>query len=272
MTICSYSLFLIYPTSERLDQIVAGAIFYDGNRWDVRVGSDLHKMQAIDPSFKTQRLENVKEFLSKACSTASDFDQVRNHVTSLRANVFIHPSTEAFLFSDTTQYEQQIRAVLNESVDVTKPRLIRRTRNRVRRNLRTRFQAADLWSKRDADIENHCVVEQYTLSPEHGIVAEFALRNGSMHVTETIDFALHTAKAKRVEAQSKTLVLDEAQRVCGDGTKKYVVVAGSNSEGIESSLNLLKDRATVFMLENDSDMNRYMDIITAAAGPRQLIR
>ncbi|WP_454752099.1 hypothetical protein [Cupriavidus necator] len=271
MTICKYSLFMIHPTPERLDQVVAGAVFYNGSRWDVRVGSDVHKMLAIDPTFKPQRLAQIGDFLARACLDARDFAMVRSYLSASGASVFLHSSEEAFLFSDDAQYERQIQAVLSESVDVTKPRAARRPRNRVRRDLRTRFQALKLWSKHDADIERHRVVEQFLLSEDHGIVAEFALRNGAMHITETIDFALHTATAKRIEAQAKTLVLDEAQRVFGDTTKKYVVVAGSQISGMEASVRLLQDRATVYSLESDADMREYMGLISTAASYQPLI-
>lgn len=271
MTICKYSLFMIHPTPERLDQVVAGAVFHAGSSWDVRVGSDVHKMLAIDPSFKPQRLARIKDFIFRACNGVGSIEALRRNVSASGASVLLHSSEEAFVFSDDVQYEQQVQAVLNESVDVTKPRAVRRARNRVRRDLRTRFQALKLWSKQDADIDRHRVVEQFMLSADHGIIAEFALRNGAMHITETIDFALHTATAKRLEAQAKTLVLDEAQRVFGDTTKKYVVAAGSRLSGMEASVRLLEDRATVFALESDAEMRQYMDLISTAASYQPLI-
>lgn len=271
MTICKYSLFMIHPTPERLDQVVAGAVFHNGSKWDVRAGSDVHKMLAIDPTFKPQRLAHLRDFLARACSDARDIASVRSYLSASGASVCLHSSEEAFVFSDDAQYESQIQAVMSESVDVTKARAPRRPRNRVRRDLRARFQALQLWSKQDADIERHRVVEQFMLSQDHGIVAEFALRNGAMHITETIDFALHTATAKRIEAQAKTLVLDEAQRVFGDTTKKYVVVAGAEIVGMEASVRLLQDRATVYSLESDADMSEYMSLISTAASYTPLI-
>ncbi|WP_155629817.1 hypothetical protein [Burkholderia stagnalis] len=271
MNICKYSLIMFYPTPERLDQVVAGAVFHNSAMWDVRVGADIHKMAAIDPSFKLQRLELLREFVARGCSTSQDLPGLRDYLQSMRAAVYLHTSEDAFFFSDKTHYERQVQAVIAESVDVAKPRALRRPRNRVRRDLRSRFQQLKLWSKQNADIDRHRVVEQFLLSEEHGIVAEFALKNGAMHITETIDFDMQTATAKRVEAQAKTLVLDEAQRVFGDTTKKYVVVAGANISGMEASVRLLQDRATVYSLESDDDMHEYMTLMASAASYQPLI-
>lgn len=271
MNICKYSLIMFYPTPERLDQVVAGAVFRNDTMWDVRVGADIHKMAAIDPSFKVQRLELLREFVAQGCSTSHSLSDLRNYLQNMKAAVYLHSSEDAFYFSDKAHYERQVRAVIAESVDVAKPRAARRPRNRVRRDLRSRFQQLKLWSKQDADINRHRVVEQFLLSADHGIVAEFALKNGAMHITETIDFDLQTATAKRVEAQAKTLVLDEAQRVFGDATKKYVVVAGAGISGMEASVRLLQDRAAVYSIESDDDMREYMRLITSAASYQPLI-
>lgn len=131
--------------------------------------------------------------------------------------------------------------------------------------MRDHFKAGGLWSRKHEDINNHRVVEQYPVSLENGIVADFALRNGVMHITETIDFEIQSLIGKRVEAQAKTLVLSESLKVFGDMTKTYVVASGTSRPDAKQSVKLLGEYADVFALESPTDMRRYVEAMTSAA-------
>ncbi|WP_395350083.1 hypothetical protein [Variovorax sp. UC122_21] len=250
---------------------MAGAIFQINGYWDVRIATDLSKMLAIDPSFKAQHLSNIKNFLETLSSAQTTFAGLDSALKGMRTAIELSGQPQAFSFIDDANYQSQVAEIMRESVDVARARIKRRPKNRVRRNLRSRFQAVNLWSKKDKDIASHKVVEGFLLSAEHGITAEFALRNTVMHITETVDFELHTLSAKRVEAQAKTLVLDEAEKVYGSGTRRYVVVAGSQQPEIQPSLRLLEDRAQIFALESSADMDSYMKIMLTAAANRPLL-
>jgi len=200
----------------------------------------------------------------------SSLPELRHTLEGVRLGLLLHPFVGVFSFESHDEYQEQVRAVLGESVNP--PSLasgnaapITRRRNVVRRKLRDHFRARGLWSRNDEDIDNHRVVEHFPIAPAYGLIADFALKNGVMHVTETIDFEVQSLKGKRIEAQAKTLVLTEAVKVFGPDTRRYVVAAGSSQSEVQSSIALLRENAEVFALESAEEMTRYVDRMASAA-------
>jgi hypothetical protein len=265
MNVAKYALLLINPTIDRLDTVVAGAVFKSEKGWDVRVASTSQKMRAIDPSFPEEKLTHTYELALREAKRVDDLSQLKSAFKVSRLGIKIDEFVGEFAFDDEADYQSQIAAVLAESVNPPTIALanvapVSRRRNIVQRNLRDQFKGLGLWSRKSQDISKHCIVENYPVSVDHGMHADFALRNGVMHITETIDFEVQSsAKGKKQQAQAKTLVLIESAKIFGDGTKSYAVVAGSSRSDVQQSVNLLTDHATVFALESAADMKVYID-------------
>ncbi len=270
MNVAHYSLLLINPTIDRLDSVVGGAVFQRRQGWDVRVVDGVQKMRAINPSFPESKLIQTAQLTYELARGVQDIASLRESFNGARWGVLVDEFVGSFAYNDEADYQAQVRAVLTESVNPptiaqTNVAPISRRRNVVRRKLRDHFKSRGLWSRNDHDIDNHQVIEQFPISVEHGIVADFALKNSVMHITETIDFETQSLKGKKLEAQAKTFVLSEAVKVFGANTAKYVVAAGSHRADVRQSVNLLVDHAQVFALESADDMTRYVDAITSAA-------
>lgn len=274
MNVAHYSLLLMNPTIDRLDTVVAGAVFLRAGGWDVRLAANAQKMKAIDPSFPEGRLTQTSALTYQLARHVTSLRDLQSSFEGAKLGVLIDPFVGSFTYSDEQDYQREVSAVLEESVNPPSLALanaapISRRRNVVRRKLRDHFRARGLWSRNDQDIDRHRVVEHFPISLSHGIVADFALKNGAMHITETIDFEVQSLKGKKLEAQAKTFVLTEAVKVFGPNTKSYVVAAGSTHPDVRQSVLLLSDHAEVFALESSADMTRYVDRIAAAAGSVQ---
>lgn len=270
MNVANYSLLLINPMVERLDSVVVGAVFRRSTGWDVRVASDTRKMKAVNPSFPESRLIQTHNLISEYASTADDVETLRQYFVGAKFGILLDEFIGSFSFESEDDYQRQVNAVLAESVNPPTISMVRaapvsRRRDVVRRKLRDQFQNAGLWSRKAGDIERHRVVEQYPISKSHGVIADFALKNSVMHITETIDFEIQNLKSKKLEAQAKTLVLSEAKKVFGVDTKCYVVAAGSANPDIKQSVLLLSDYADIYALESHTEMTAYLDKISQAA-------
>lgn len=270
MSVASYSLLLIHPSPDRLDRVVAGAVIRKGDKWDVRVASSPLKMRGINPEFDERRLKQMPGLVALVGDDCGDLSELSHQVQLLGLDLQVDPFVGVFVFEDEAGYELQVSAVLEESVNP--PALLRETpvavgrpRNVVRRKLREMFRKDGILSRDAEDIDRHKVVERFPISAAHGLVAEFALKNGVMHITETIDFNVQVLQPKRVEAQAKSLVLAEAAKAFGHGTKRYVVAAGTSNVLIRPSLQLLADHADLFEADSGDDMRRYSDLISRAA-------
>lgn len=272
MSYATYSLILINPTIERLDCIVVGAVIQTLEYgWDVKVVTDVRKIQVINPTFSSEKLTETAAKIRIISRNAVDFNSLSEIFQSSRLGIIINNFRGVFSYSSDRDYARQIELIMNESVYTSPARAnaspVSRRRNFVRRNLRNHFKERLLWSKKESDIDNHKVVEHFSISPEKGLVAEFALRNGVMHITETIDFEMQSLQGKRLLAQAKTLVLSECKRTFGFDTRRYVVAAGISREDSRQSINLLQDHIDeIFALESSNDMHRYVQLIESAAG------
>lgn len=273
MSIAEYSLLLLNPSIERLDTVVVGAIFRTAV-WDVRVTTSVSKIKAVNPAYPESKLLQTVALVKELAVNKNTLQDLRIGFEGGRWGISVDGFVGSFTYASEAEYHLQVAAVLAESVNPpslaqSHPVPVSRRRNVVRRNLRAHFKARGLWSRQDSDIYQHKIVEQYPISPESGLIAEFALRNGVMHITETVDFEVQSLVGKRLLAQAKTLVLSESARVFGASTRRYVVVAGSTREDARQSMNLLRDHAEVFALESTSDMTTYVDAISSAAGSSQ---
>lgn len=270
MNVAQYSLLLVTPTIDRLDTVVAGVVVRHPAGWDVRVAASAAKMKAIDPTFPDSRLLQTIELANAMAEGVSSLQELRVSLEGSRLGLLLHSFVGVFSYDSQEEYQAQVRAVLCESVNP--PLLcsgnaapITRRRNVVRRKLRNHFRALGLWSRNDEDIKNHRVVEHFPVAPAYGLIADFALKNGVMHITETIDFEVQSLKGKRMEAQAKALVLTEALKVFGADTRRYVVAAGTSQGEVRASVALLRDNAEVFALESAEQMTDYVDKMASAA-------
>lgn len=224
------------------------------------------KVLALNPNFplsrvfeQTERLAEAVRSLWKDCSDVSAVLQFfRSGALTLSPLGTILRGTR----TDESIIEELLR-------DLVAPPPRQRSRiaqkSRLHTELRTLFRDAKILGSSPEDISKHLVVQNYPIDAETGLFAEFALRNGHLHLTETVDFRLSTASTKRQEAQAKTLLLVEARQKLGKRIKRYVVVTGVSAE-IQASLNLLERHSDDLVVrESRLDWQRYVDQMHAAS-------
>jgi hypothetical protein len=172
----------------------------------------------------------------------------------------------SFKVSAIKSYESQVEELLN--LMVVMPKMAKEgTHKRISTRVKNIFENHNLLGGRD-DIDNHLVVPNYEIDDQQGLVADFALQNSVMHVTQTIEFNSTDVRQKRQQSALNALTLDRAKQVYGDDTKKYVVysIAKDKDESIEKSLFLLKGHADYLInMKDKNDFNDYIDMIRTAA-------
>jgi hypothetical protein len=231
---------------------------------------DAKKMLALNPAFPTSGLVNIQKTVKGILSDAPSLDVARARLAKYGNDPGLHSFVGQFQAIDDSQYESKVLGLLRRLVlPIEPPRVLesrQKPQSRLRTRLRAQFKNQGLFSVNPEDISNHKVVGQYPINVEQGLYAEFALQNGAMHVTETIDFDVQSSslRAKVMEAQAKTFVLDAAADHFGRDTRRYVVVSGSYRKHAQPSVRLLEDHGVLFAVESEQDMGRYFDLIQAA--------
>jgi hypothetical protein len=273
--LAQYCVIDFRPNFERKEVVSIGLLVRFENEWDIRLLPDASKVSALNPLFPIGGITAVGVTLTRMLERADSFQAARILLTQLGGSPGLQDFVGQFPSDSDQQYENEIAWLMSELVSPPLPTLSASTRlisePRLRTKLRNHFKSQHILARSKDQINDHKVVENFPIEAGKGLIAEFALKNSCMHITETVDFdvALSSNRNKRLEAQAKTLVLSAAKDRLGPTTKTYVIVAGSNRNVAKTSINLLGDYAEVFALESADDMNSYFQRIYSAANSNQ---
>lgn len=262
----SYSLIRIIPDRRRGEWVNVGVVVYLADRLDIRLLDNLSKLRVIAPTFDTSFLKQLPATWERMCET---LHTVQGRQELLSHMPLAHASPLAEFVADDGTYEDQIAAIMRDLV--TPPsRPQREHRSRLETRLKRDFSRSKLLGHEAGDINRHLVVNRYPIDPAAQLYADFALRNGTMRLTETIDFRvkrenLHT---RRGLAALKAITLAKADELFKGSCVPSVVYAASPEtlDVIQPSLNLLGDYADrLYDADNPADMAAYMQMMQAAA-------
>ena len=126
-------------------------------------------------------------------------------------------------------------------------------------------------AKKDEDLSSHRILTAFEL--DDGLVADLVLKNGSMHVVETVDAASEDETAKRAisEVAVSALVLERARMRFGkDNTKaKLVYSASANLERVaRPSLEAVENQgAQLVNWESADDRTKFIHSMAMLATP-----
>ena len=124
----------------------------------------------------------------------------------------------------------------------------------------------------DDDLYRHRVVPHYPIV-EGAINADFALRNGAMHIVETLDMRVkaESLRNKTHEASTKAIAFDQAKSTFGHNTQTFAVIAAKNYEDAISAENVLSRYAGhVLHWDSTEDMGFLRQHLLRAAGRPEL--
>lgn len=244
-----------YPTRD--ERCCIGALVFDeDSRSKLHLASNLRKLKAIDPACSVQAVrDEVRNLTDQLNSNKSIWLAIKSGFGSIR---FSH-DPGFFVYQDEADYNKQVHALLQIMVEP------RRRNNAKERMLKSRlfldlkhtFDQFGWLAKNLKEIDDHKVVTHYPLSEHEQLFAEFAMKNGKLHVVETIDFRTGPSSAKRIEAQGKALVMDFAKDLSHE-TVCTAIVASSDYESIRPSMTMLGRYADrVLSFNSSSDMNEF---------------
>jgi hypothetical protein len=268
--LAKYSVLQARPSRDRFELVTVGLVIQRAGEWDVRVLPDPAKIFALNPGFPAFGLVNIQKTISSILRGADSFETAKALLTRHGNDPGIQNFVGQFLANNEDQYESRVSELMKLLVlppDGARPSLVKKPGvSRLKTRLRNHFRSKGLLGVGPDDIGNHKVVERFPINAEQGLYAEFALKNGAMHITETVDFDVKQIPRKIMEAQAKSLILSAAAKEFGLDTKRYVIVSGSTLRQAMPSINLLHDQAEdVFEVTSTEDMARYSDLIQAAA-------
>lgn len=247
------------PYPARAEHCTVGVmVFAQDGHARVHLAHNLKKVKALDPQANLESLRDSLNGLAREINEKPGaWDAFKAGVAGLRFSA----SAGFFVYANPDEYERQVQWLLQTAAEPrsAQPRKTHQSKSRLFVELKSTFKNYGWLGERAEDIEDHKVVTHYPVVVDEDLSAEFAMKNGRLHLVETVDFRAGVASAKRMEARGKALVFDAAKKQDTD-TQCTVVVAAQDYTDIKASMNLLNryaDRVAVY--ESATDMQSLLN-------------
>jgi hypothetical protein len=264
----SYCLVRYQPNPSRHEVVNIGVVLFTADGPVLEVGPNLTKLLAIDPNLSLSQVHADAVALGKTLTALWEQGVSAADSVQFLGKALSGASCMPLGMVAATTPHDTLADLLHQLVDVpaTSKPAGRTAKGLLHKELRDMFKHALILGKTPGDISQHMVVPNFPIDAEVGLFAEFALRNGKLRVTETVDFRSTDGAGKKREAESKTLVLLQALETVGKADlHRYVVVSGATDK-TQASLNLLSRHADdLIVRESAQDWLRYIREMAEAA-------
>lgn len=259
-----------YPHDNRSENINIGVIAWVDGVPRFHLTNNLRRLIAFDPAVNVSKMRSWEKELPDFLLEMGYENQEQQHRFLLNFGKWrVSENLGLISFEDEHEYAAKIAMMLH-SLTEPNPKKGKpyEPKSRLSMDMKTLFSMHGWLGRKQDDINKHLIVPKFTISQEENVVADFCLRNGRLHVIETIDFRTENHSSKRTEAQSKALVFDMAYETEGKPVAAYAIVAGAiENKEAKNSVKLLSRYADhVIDWEDRSGIADFMGMMTKATG------
>ena len=272
-----FAIIRLAPDGIRDEQINIGAAIFSDDYVDVRLPHRLDKIRVLSASLTHRAVRELAESIS-----LRDID-VRNsgiHDAQARCRAIgrVGPLTLSqlgnFTSNNEREYEARIHAIFQSIIDPEPaPKHFAPKRSRLLTQLKRALREERVLAKKDEGLFSHRVVAGMPLAD--GLVADLVLKNGAMHVFETVDVSGAEATARKAvsDIAVSALVLEQARINFGSKSTKTRLVYDA-SVSVESAAKSCLDAvahqgAELINWASNSDKIKLITTITSLAIPRE---
>jgi hypothetical protein len=262
-----YAVLRATPDALRGETLNIGLVVFHPQSIDVRLAPSLRKLLTVDSTVDLNDIlelpESLKQWATRFDSVEQKFEAIRNYgIVSLSAR-------GRFVVTPSVTYDDHVtRLMLTLVVPKQREGVTAAPTNRITTRLKEMFEKQEILGRNIDDLKRHLVVPNFPIDRNENLYAEFALKNGSLWVTETTDFRAKTKGPldnSRVAAFAAIKLHKAKKRF--RGAKAFVVYAASGESEVSSQLNLLRDYADMIVnIRSKGQMADYMQQMLSAAG------
>jgi hypothetical protein len=244
-----YAVLTAVPNPRRGERVNVGIVVFLPDRTDVRFKHAEYKLRALTGENWGVYIESMESSIKRL--TAGNAQERLKQLNAIEP--LLQPSELGHLrAANDAQYETQIEQILASLVALPK-REKTETKTRINTEISKEFRRLRLLAQGDESIEDHKIVRDFAIDAEENLVADFALKNGKLIVTSTLD--LRKQASSLAEAALKSITLDKATRKYHDAVKTvgvYVVDQGMK-ETFKPQISMLGDYAELLYDWGDRD-------------------
>lgn len=270
-----YSIIRLETHPARDERLNVGLVVFKDDGLDIRIGRKLEKVRALSGALdlvqvreNILQLENVDRLLRE--QGMSSADERRDTLEGLG---FVSLSKIALIDSTNMMvYEAAIHSLLTGIVEPEQaPLRVQPKRTRLISAVKQALKQERILGRAGDELSEHRVVPHVQLA--EGLVADFVLKNGSMHVVETIDAAVSDVSPRKIvtDIALSALVLEQARISYGDSETraKLIYDASASIEAIAmpSLYAAAHQGAELVNWQSRDDRNRFLSHLASLAIP-----
>lgn len=272
----SFAIVRIAPDDVRDERINVGVVVFRDGRLDLRLAARIQKIRAISGILTLADIEGVGTAFSRIDELSlalTDAPVEQRYLAISRVGPFALSSLGSFVAQDEDAYEARISYIIRSYVDTeVSQRAAKSKRSRLLTIVKKAFREERVLALNDEDLTSHRIVSEFTV--DDGLVADLALKNGVMHVVETVDATSDVESLRKAVADFgvSSLVLERARMKFGDKTTTRLVYSASSQieAHVAPSLEALENQGVCLInWADEAAQLAFVSELTQLANPRE---
>ena len=269
----SVAQFRAHPIRD--ERLNVGIVIFDEGRLEVRLPKSLDKLRAISSAVDIDMVWSALTRLAEVDDFARDsgYLSVEQRLEQMRQLSSIHLSSVGSFYANSSElFENAVGQLIHKLVE-PEPAPQRQQKKRPTRLLsavRTAFKAERVLAKKGETLDAHRVVTNQQIA--EGLSADFLLKNGAMHVIETVDASSDASLRRSVsDVAVSALVFEQARITFGESvtSSKLIYKATSDRESaLSPALHAAEHQgAKLVNWESRDDRLRFIVEMSSLAEP-----
>ena len=270
-----FAIVRLSPEGSRGESLNIGLAVFDQDKLDVRAGARLEKIRAlsaaVDPSTVQEIIENLPNLDEKLRDAGLVTTQDRMRTLSRIGPISLSLAGQ-FVADNTSVYEERLSVIMRAMVTPEiAPKRLQLKRSKILTQLKSAFRSERVMAKKEDDLSAHRIISSYSL--DEGLVADLVLKNGKMHVVETVDASGEMDSLRKAisEIGVSALVLERARMRFGEkNTEARLVYSASSAleKIVMPSLDAaVHQGATLTNWESNDDRRKIINTLSSLATP-----
>lgn len=254
----TYLLLRAVPDSVRGEALNVGIIVFANDDVSVHVSSEGWRLRALHPNLGELDLDEWADDLQVELSLLPS-EEARVFMACAIKGAIQAPDEPCLIFvNDQAELSSRVSHLMSRLVSVpsrafkteSQPHVIHRSK--LQNQLKAWFRTSKVYSSKVSDLSRGKIVPNFPIVADSDLYADFALKNGAVHVIETLDLRGidRPNKTLRGEAGFKSVLLDQARQVLSSEARRIAVVSADNYSAV---------RPLIAMVERYSDDLIYME-------------
>lgn len=273
-----YVLLRAIPDAIRGEQINVGLVAFFPTKCRIYIGVEPWRLRALNPNLDSILLGNWVSDLEAMLNSLSTFED-QMFFLSGGFGAIKSDAAASTIFAETIEDADHIALDLIAQLVTTPARVLSADRStrakpktKLQSQLKSWFRQAQLYSPRLTDLSKGRVVSGYPVDVADDLYADFALKNGAVHVIEAIDLRgiERLSKSVRGEAGLTAVLFDQARKSLSAETRCVAITTADDYSIVKPVLGLIARYADdMIAIESAHDRQRFSDFVYQSLHPEK---